>query len=148
MPAAYLPSVLVFETDVRPVTAGGLTPGWIAGSPANLADGASVDCRFDLGPDWAQYVLAQIIVLSVTATSLEGIQVTGSDTTTKNTSRRLRASDSTVFGTTFSTVTTAQGPQAAYVRPAGRYLTVAVTNTALGGVQGATAKITVALYPV
>ena len=139
--------IIVMETDVGAVTAGGITHGWVSGTPANLADGATVDVLFDLGPLWQQYTQVQLSILSATATSLSSIQASSSDTTTKNTLRRLRTIDSTAVGTMFATITTVQGPQQVFVRPMGRYLFVTLTNTAAGGAQGATSKVVAAAYP-
>jgi hypothetical protein len=147
-PLMLRPPIFVIETDVNPVAAGGLNPGWISGTPANLADGASADVLFDLGPLWLQYTLLQIVVLSVTATSLSAIQASSSDNTTRVAGRRVRTtSDTTPFATTFFTVTTSGGAQACFIRPMGRYLFLQVTNTAAGGAQGALAKVTVSGYP-
>lgn len=142
------PPIFVIETDVNPVTAGGLNPGWISGTPALLADGATVDVLFDLGPLWQQYTLLQVGVVSQTATSLSAIQAYSSDTPSKNPNRRLRsASEATNIATSFFTVTTSGGSQQFYTRVMGRYFVLAVTNTAAGGAQGAGAKVTVAGYP-
>lgn len=139
--------IIVMETDVGAVTAGGLNHGWVSGTPANLADGATVDVLFDLGPLWQQYAEVQMSINSSTATSLSSVQASSSDTTTKNTLRRLRTIDSTPVSTMFATISTVTGPQQVFLRPMGRYLFVTLTNTAAGGAQGATSKVAAAAYP-
>ena len=138
---------IILETNVNPVLGGGTTPGWISGSPASLADGASVDCIFDLGPRWNEIDQIQVSIFSSVATSLSSIQFYSGDSTVVNTNRRLKDRNSIGPSTVFATVTTAQGPQQFGVMPMGRYFVARMTNTAAGGAQGATSKVTLALYP-
>lgn len=147
-PAVNRPPVVVMETDANPVSAGGGVAGWVSGSPAALADGAGATVVFDLGPDWQQYVVAQIVVLSTAAGgSLSAIQDYGSDTPGITSARRMKEALAAGSTTTFLTVTSAVGPQAHYVRPIGRYVVMSMTNTATFGAQGAGAKVTLAAYP-
>ena len=143
----WRPPVLVMETDVNPVAAGN-GPGWVSGTPANLADGASVVCVFDLGPDWGQYTVAQISTKSTVATSLSAVQVAGSDNTTWSDNRRCRSlTNASDAQTLYATVNTAGGAQQSLVKPSGRYLLVSITNTAAAGAQGASSKVAVTVYP-
>lgn len=138
--------VLVMETGVNPVVGGG-PAGWVSGNPSGLADGATVTVIFDLGPEWDQYPTLQLIVYPVGAASFTALQVLGSDTSAYIIRRRLRPLNNTGdFATFYNTVPTAGGPAAAYLRPAGRYITVIATNTAGSGAMGASACTLVA-YP-
>jgi hypothetical protein len=145
------PAIRVFETDVNQVAASNTTGGWISGTPANLADGGTALILFDLGPEWDQYCIASLMIRSVTATSLSNITASSRDDAVAavNPSRYLR--DDTLSGGSpsilFATVTSANAGGAVRLRPAGRYLVVFVTNTATGGVQGASAKVALSLYP-
>ena len=139
--------VLVMETGANPVVGGGPAAGWVSGNPAGLADGATSSAVFDLGPEWDQYPILQIIINPVGATSFTGVQIFGSDTPSYLSRRRLRSIDATGdFATFFNTVATAGGPQATSLRPAGRYITVIATNTAGSGAMGASA-VTLVAYP-
>lgn len=139
--------VLVMETGVNQVP-GGTQAGWVSGNPAGLADGASVNVVFDLGPDWDQYPVIGLSVQPVGATSLSAISASGSDTVAFNFARRLAgaftpgASPSTLY----ATITTGAGSAVIALRPMGRYVIVSMTNTAAGGVMGAS-KAVLATYP-
>lgn len=140
--------VLLMETDAKPVTAGGKFAGWVSGTPAALADGASVTggVVFDLGPDWDQYASIMLSVQPVGATSLSAVAASGSDSAVVNLSRRLNSPASVSFNDAYATITTAGGGSSVPLRPMGRFVIVSMTNTALGGVMG-DSKVTLAAYP-
>ena len=148
VPVTWLPPVLLMQTGVNAVAAGGPAAGWVSGTPANLADGATETTVFDLGPQWERYVLVQIIVYSTVATSLDTIYVTGSDTPAHNWARRLKelshAATSVALGSA-TYVVTAIG--AGLFRPMGRYVVLRYTNTAAGGAQGSASAVNLAAYP-
>ena len=140
------PPTIVMESDGVRVAAGGSVPGWVTGSFAGAADGAVNDVVFDLGPDWDQYHVLQLIVQPVGALSLTNVQTFSSDTSAINMGRRVRdANSATKFDTINVTLTTSAGAQSTMVRPAGRYFFVRGTNTAGNGAMGAT-KVIVASY--
>jgi hypothetical protein len=143
--------IAVLETDVNQGVAGGLRPSWLSGTPANLADGAASVALFDLGPDWDQYTILTLIVRSTTAISLSAITASSRDdpVAAANPSRYLREDCLDAGGPSIlsATVSTASVAGATRVRPSGRYLAVTFTNTAGGGAQGPSSKITVTAYP-
>lgn len=142
------PPALVMESDVTPVVAGGASPGWVSGSLASLAASALAICIFDLGPNWDQYSLASITVLSTSPSSgLSAVQVSGSATPTSQSSRRMKEAFSAVVGTIYAALTTAGGPQSFQVRPIGRFVVVVATNADATNAQGAASKIVLAAYP-
>lgn len=138
--------VLVMEAGLNQVVGGGQA-GWVSGNPSALADGATVIAVFDLGPDWDQYPILQLIIYPVGAASFSALQVLGSDTQAYVVKRRLRPANAAGdFATFYNTVATAGGPTSAYTRPAGRYVTVIATNTAGSGAMGAS-TFTLVAYP-
>jgi hypothetical protein len=147
IPVFRRPPVLVLETDVNPVVAGGRSAGWVTGTPALLADGASVNIIFDLGPDWDQYVIAAFNVRPQGGQSLSGIQCTGSNTVVPDTTRRLKEVGAGAPSNTNLTISTASDGNQFYVRPCGRFLTVTVTNTATFGAQTAASKVVATIFP-
>ena len=141
--------VLVMETGINQVP-GGAQAGWVSGNPAGLADGASVTggVVFDLGPDWDQYPVVGLTMLPVGATGFSGVSPTGSDSTANNAGRRLTGAftSGATFSQVFATMNSANGSVTIALRPIGRYVIVTMTNTAAGGVMGAS-RVTLAAYP-
>lgn len=135
------------ETGVNPVVGGG-PAGWVSGNPAGLADGASVSCLFDLGPEWDQYLTVMLMFRPVGATSLSGVLATGRDdpVAATNVNRYLRDDALGTATILYATVQSANAGGVARVHPAGRYLVVTCINTAGSGAMGAS-KITLAAYP-
>ncbi len=148
VPVSRRPPILVMETGVNQVAGGG-SAGWVSNTPANLGDGLSTNVVFDLGADWDQYPIFSLSVYSNGAVSLSAIALYGSDTAAINVARRLTgAYPNGANLTQFSaTQTSAAGAASAMARPCGRYVVVAITNTAGSGAQGPTAKLTLAAYP-
>lgn len=146
--------VIVAETDVGAVgSAATSSGGWVSGTPASLADGASATVIFDMGINWRHYGTVALSILSTTATSLSDIQVISADTAAlpSPVTKRLKELNTPTSGTALAgslyVVTTANGSQSGLFRPMGRYVIVRCTNTAAGGVQGAGSKICFAAYP-
>ena len=139
--------VLVLETGANPVVGGG-PAGWVSGNPSGLADGATINAVFDLGPEWDQYPIIGLIVQPVGAASLSAVTPVGSDTPAYNSGRRLTAAYTSAsnFSQVFATLVSANGATTIYVRPAGRYVVIAMTNTAGSGAMGAS-KVTLVAYP-
>ena len=139
--------VLVMETDVAAVTAGGATPGWVSGSPANLALSASVNCVFDLGPEWAQYGEVAINVLSTGPSTGMQILLRGSDTVAPTTARAMRDVTTTTLRPLSDPLTTAAAVGSYVVKPCGRYVIAQITNNDAANAQGATSKVTLTAFP-
>ncbi|MGM9480297.1 hypothetical protein ACS5PN_03795 [Roseateles sp. NT4] len=120
----------------------------MSGSPASLAAGASVDCVFDLGPDWRQYTLVCVTVTSTApAAQFASVFMVGSDTTANNSSRRLGPAFSNAAGSWFvTTFTSASGAAEMHTRPKGRYLLVRINNEATNP-QGSASKVTLTAFP-
>lgn len=145
-PVYRRPPVLVMETGVNPVPGGG-PAGWVSGNPSGLADGATAPVVFDLGPEWDQYPIIGLIIYPVGATSLSAVTPVGSDTPTYNYGRRLTGAFTVAggFSQIYGTCTSANGSITSYVRPAGRYVVITMTNTAGSGVMGAS-RVTLVAY--
>lgn len=142
------PPVLVMGTGVNAVTAGGARAGWVSGTPASLAASGSVNVVFDLGPDWAQYILVQTTVRSESPSSgLDQVRFSGNDVPVLTGTRYLRDMQSSAGTVTWASVTTANAAGTFMVRPMGRYLIVAVHNADASNAQGPTTSITLAAYP-
>jgi len=138
---------LLMETDVGAVTAGAGRPGWVSGSIANLALSASVNCIFDLGPDWDQYVEVSVMISqSGSSSGLSAVQVFGSDTAAVNANRRQSAWQTAGFSAGSASVLASGGVQTGRFGVAGRFLVVSATNADGVNAQGATSKITLAAY--
>jgi len=146
----YAPAILVMETDVRPVTAGGNTPGWVSGSIAALGLSASVNCLFDLGPEWNQYTSVNFCISPIGPSSgLSNVAAFGSDSTTINTSRRLGfAAANTVNSSLTASMTVANGAVNMLVNPQGRFVFLQATNADGANALGATSKVTLTAFPV
>jgi len=143
------PPVLVMQTDKSAVAAGA-GPGWVSGSIANLAVAATVDCLFDLGPAWDQYVRLDVLIdpgtLNLTSTGTvmrPSMSADGVDW------MRVGA----VNGTAGFSINGSVGPllgsagiQFVQLRPHGRYLQCTVLGTTTNAL-GATARLRVVLYP-
>ena len=142
------PPVLVMETGLNAV-AGGDVPGWVSGSPANLAASGNFSAVFDLGPDWDQYSVLYLAILPQAPSSgLASVLATGSDTPSPNLNRRLQVVGATTVGSLFAaSLLSANGAQGAFVRPMGRYVAVNGTNADASNALGAGAKVTLAAYP-
>lgn len=142
--------VVVAETGLRSVVAGNGLPGWVSGSPANLAASASVTCLFDLGADWDQYTELQVSVkCSAPSSGFTGVSVQGSDTTTLTSGvRRCRSSqDSAIGSTLYESVSSSVGAIQFNVRPWGRYVFVSLTNGDAVNAAGALSAVAIAAYP-
>jgi hypothetical protein len=141
--------VLVMETDVAAVVAGGPVPGWIGGTPANLAPSTSTSISFDLGPNWHQYVVISLAVLPQGPSSgLGNCSVTGSSTNSVNSARRLNFANS--IGQTAlytASIPTASGAAIALLRPQGRYVFASMANVDASNPMGAGSKVTLTAYP-
>lgn len=137
------PPTLVMETDVAPVPAGGLRPGWVTGTPANAPDGTQINALFDLGPDWDQYTRVAIGVRSTVATSLSNIAASfrNDGVATMNNDRTCRDCVNGVAGSIASLTVSSIGQF--HVNVSGRYLVVKADNTAAGGAQGPNSKFVV-----
>ena len=141
--------VLVMETGVAQV-AGGAAAGWVSGNPASLAASASVTCVFDLGPDWDQYVVLNVVFSPVIPSSgASGLQLYGSDTTTQNGARKLASPASGNFATGWYTASapSSSGSTTAVVRPQGRYVHALMTNADVSNAMGPSTKISLFAYP-
>ncbi len=136
------------ETDVRPITAGGNTPGWVNGSAANMPPSGSITCLFDLGPEWDQYNLINLCVNPVgPSTGFSNVAASGSDTTTANTARRLGFySFGAANSSLTASITTAGGPQNLLLNPMGRYVHVQLTNADAANAMGAATKVTLTAF--
>lgn len=140
--------VLVMETDVAPVTAGGAVPGWVSGSFASLAPAVGLNIVFDLGPNWAQYVFVSLVVfVSGPSSGISTVQVFGGSAPVLNFTRRLRDALSSGSGTIYSAWPASSGPQEVSVRPMGRYIVVAGTNADATNATGPSSKVVLAAYP-
>lgn len=139
--------VLLMQTDVAQVP-GGAGAGWVSGTPSGLAASATVNCVFDLGPDWDQYGVAAVGVLPIGPSSgMANVQAMGSDNTAPNPARRLK--DMAVAGSANSSfaINTSSNGHTFHVRPFGRYLIVSVSNADAANALGAASKVSVAAYP-
>lgn len=146
-PVVRRPPVRVMESGVNQVPGGALA-GWVSGNPAGMGDGATVSVVFDLGPDWDQYPVIGLSVQPVGAISLSAVGATGSDTPVNNSARRLSGAYTAgaAFSVLSATLTTIGGSAFIALMAMGRYVIVSLTNTAGGGVMGAS-KVTLAAYP-
>ena len=136
------------ETDLNPVPEGGPKAGWISGTPANLASSATTQVYFDLGPDFADYPIAQFTILSSGLSSgLINISFFSSETiaTSFNDCRLGNINGS--FGTHYASSTTAGGANSVVIRPMGRILRINLTNADVVNAQGSTSKIHLTAYP-
>lgn len=143
------PPVLVMDAGTNPVP-GGAAPGWVSGTPANLAAAASVACLFDLGPDWDQYATVQLAVRANGPSSgYSSVSASGRDTpvAVMNQSRYLREAGSSGFGILFASLTTANTAGVAVVRPSGRYVVVNLVNADASNAMGAAAGVTLTAFP-
>lgn len=140
------PPVLIMETGAGQVAAGA-GPGWVSGNPAGLPAATSLEICFDLGSEWAQYTVAQVLVyVAGPSSGFSAVQVYGGDTTANLGARRLPPAYATNFGTTYQTVPST-GMQGVCVRPVGRYVFVTVYNQDASNAAGASSRITLAAYP-
>jgi len=135
------------ETGVNAVTAGGAKAGWVSGDIASLALSATVDCIFDLGPDFDQYVTVSVKIAPIGPSSgTTACTVSSSDSVAANLNRRLR-DPATAAGTMINAaVTVASGVGEFYARPHGRFLHVSITNADGVNALGATSKVSVSAY--
>lgn len=143
------PAVLVMETGVNPVIAGGDRAGWISGDPANLALSATVNCLFDLGPDWQHFPLVQAAINPTPpSTGLGSITLVSSDSAASFTAkRRLGYANAVASGTIFLSLPSASATNTFMVRPMGRYLQVNLTNADAAAAQGALTAVVLTAYP-
>lgn len=140
--------VLLMETGVNAVTALGTKPGWVSGDVASLAASASINCIFDLGPDFDQYVAVAIKVNPAGPSSgLSAVQVFGSDTAGVNANRRFKDISQPGPATINAAITVATGCSELWVRPHGRIVVVSVTNADGVNALGAGSKISLSAYP-
>lgn len=145
----WQPPVIVMQTDLNPVTPNQLQAGWVSGSIASLAASATVDCIFDLGPDWDQYpILAVLVMQDGPSTGLNPVQILGSDTTTPDSRRRLSpAYAAGGNGASFSATMSTGAYVTMWVRPLGRFLTVRATNADGVNTAGVGSRVSVGMYP-
>jgi hypothetical protein len=149
MSSGLVMPIVVLKTGVAPGTAGGTVPAWISGDPANLAAATTVDCIFDLGPNWSQLDEVQISLLPTTpSTGFSNVDATFSDSTTRDPSRRPPSvGGSTGWATNFAaSALSANGPVGLTMRPMGRFLHVNMTNADGAAALGATSSVTVSLH--
>lgn len=145
MPTPGIPPTIYMETDVGAVVAGN-GPGWVSGTPANLAASGSATAIFDLGPSWADYNLLQLSVLCAgPSTGLNGVETCTVDTPAWVSHRRHNAVGSNTPTGVYASITTAIGTAQWWVRPTGRYLLMRGTNADATNAVGATAKFSAAL---
>lgn len=142
------PPVMMMRAGVSQVAAGGQLAGWVSGNPASMAAAATVDCVFDLGPDWDQYGLVSIVMVSTApAASYQGVAVSGGNTPAYDNALRMGFANSAGSGSIYVTnVTTTGGGNNVMVRPHGRYVIVKMTNDAANP-QGAGASVSLIAYP-
>lgn len=148
--ALVRPPVLVMQTGSNPVSGTDPSPGWVSGTPANLAAGATVAVLFDLGAEWDQYATLQLIIRpSGPSTGFAGINTSGRDdpVVAQNNLRFLRDISVTSTSIMYSSVTTASAAGAALLKPAGRYVVVQVTNADAANAVGSQAFLTLVAYP-
>lgn len=141
--------VLLMQTDQGQV-AGGAAAGWVSGTPAGLAPSAFVNVTFDLGPDWDQYGVCEIVITPQGPSSgFSNIVFYGSDTAAVTSTSRRRASNTTGGPSVFfiASLTTAGGVQLVSMRPAGRYVITTLNNADAGAAIGASAKVQLVAYP-
>jgi hypothetical protein len=142
------PPVVMMETGVNPVIAGN-GPGWVSGTPANLAAGTSTNVLvlFDLGPNWQNYTMLQAIINGALPSSgLTGFQLFSRDdpAVAINMSRRLFQANGS--GSTISLAITSGSAIGTTARPMGRYLIASMNNADATNAQGTGAKVTLAMY--
>lgn len=145
----YKLPILVMETGVNAVTAGGNTAGWVSGNPASQAATTAITVIFDLGPQWLQYPTLVISLFpSGASSSFETVTFTGSDTAAANTARRLvQFGASTVTSAYLASAPTTGGAVGVMTRPMGRFVTVGFSINATNATD-ANAKVVLAAYPV
>jgi hypothetical protein len=146
------PQVMLMETDVLAVAPGGSMPGWVAGTPAGLAALGVVNCMFDLGPNWRDYPILQVVISPVGPSSgFNPVVMSSRDdaVAAANVHRRLgQIAANVVSGNVISAaLTTASGSAGFMVRPMGRFLVITLTNADALSALGVTAKVTVVGYP-
>lgn len=131
---------LVLRTDVSAIPLGvGNVPGWVSGSPANLAASANVFCVFDLGPNWDQYKVVVVHVDGGTPQAGTGIQAYGSDDGILM-KCRLGAITSANMNATWYVDMTSTTAVTGVLRPSGRFVRVLFSNGAPAA-QGASAAV-------
>lgn len=150
MPGEKYP-VLIMETGVNPVTAGGSRAGWVSGDPSGLAASGAVSggVVFDLGPEWAQYPYVAVNLHQPsggTPSTSFNVQPSGSDTPAYNGARRL-GYPAAVTGSNSYVAMNGAGSQNMFLRPMGRYVACIVTNGDATNAFNAGSKITLTAYP-
>lgn len=137
--------VVIMETGL--IAPGG--PTWISGNPANLAGNASVNCLFDLGPDWMDYTMLQVVIRSQgPSTGLINITATSRDNPVAavNGNRYLKEMYNTATSILYASVLTSNAAGCINLRPMGRYLVINMTNGDATNAIGSQAGIAIAGY--
>lgn len=131
---------LVLRTDVSAIPLGvGNVPGWVSGSPANLAASTNVFCVFDLGPNWDQYKIITVSVDGGTPQAGAGIQAHGSDDGITNKCRLGTVTAASMNASWYFDMTSSTAV-VGVLRPSGRFVRVLFANGAPAA-QGASAAV-------
>jgi hypothetical protein len=111
-----------------------------------MAVNTTVNCVFDLGPDWSMYKELQILIIPGWTAGQITYNCTASDSTTITYNRRLVPLSYGGANTTLYITSTTVSGNGGYTRPMGRYVIIQAQTNASGTSDG-TGALTVTAYP-
>lgn len=127
-------------------------PGWVNGSPVGIPPSGSLTgggCKFDLGPEWAEYhTLVIRLFLPAGGSTNCTIQPSGSDTPAYDATRRLNyVANSTSAAGINVPVTSAVSSQSFRCYPNGRYVACLLANVDAVNPTVLGTKVTIQAFP-
>lgn len=132
----------VYNHPVQTFATGDAT---VTGTPASLAASASVDVKFDLGPNWAQYSKGMCSYAVASPSSGGVIQIWYGRAFGIKTWRGVQLGPTS--NTNYDTPTSAGGNKGMTTGPIERYVTVSVQNTDAVNAMGASSHVVCTFYP-
>lgn len=142
--------IKVFETDLNQVASGSKRGGWVSGSPASLGFGQGVNVIFDLGDDWDQYPLLNVMVSNSGPGTPMTVLLRSNDIPSPpaGASRALRDISVSTLRPIADPVSAANVVGAYLVYNAGRYLIVQINNGDAANPLSAISKAVVVALPI